>query len=87
PSYAGEVDAVVVGLYLDFDYQKLTALSGAIRNGATFIATNDDATYPTPRGPVPGGGAIVAAVATAAGAAPIITGKPFEPMAALVRQR
>lgn len=87
PTFTGDVDAVVVGLYLDFDYSKLTALSGAIRNGARFIATNDDATYPTPLGPVPGGGAIVAAVATAAGSSPIITGKPFEPMAALVRQR
>ncbi len=86
-SYTAHVDAVVVGLFLDFDYPKLTALSHAVRNGATFIATNDDATYPTPAGPVPGGGAIVAAVATAAGVAPIITGKPFEPMAAVVRER
>lgn len=85
--YDGHVDAVVVGLFLDFDYRKLTALSGAIREGATFIATNDDATYPTPSGLVPGGGAIVAAVATAAGVAPIIAGKPFAPMAEVVRQR
>jgi HAD superfamily hydrolase (TIGR01450 family) len=86
-SYTAHVDAVVVGLFLDFDYSKLTALSRAVRDGATFIATNDDATYPTPAGPIPGGGAIVAAVATAAGVAPIITGKPFEPMAAVVRDR
>ncbi|HUF97447.1 MAG TPA: HAD-IIA family hydrolase [Ilumatobacter sp.] len=85
--YVGHVDAVVVGLFLDLDYPKLAALSGAVRSGATFIATNDDATYPTPGGPVPGGGAIVAAVATAAGVAPVITGKPFEPMATVVRQR
>jgi len=85
--FTGHVDAVVVGLFRDFDYPKLTALSSAVRSGATFIATNDDATYPTPDGPVPGGGAIVAAVATAAGVAPTITGKPFEPMAAVVRER
>ncbi len=85
--FRGHVDAVVVGLYRDFDYPKLTALSNAIRNGATFIATNDDATYPTPDGPVPGGGAIVAAVATASGVAPIVTGKPNEPMAVVVRER
>jgi HAD superfamily hydrolase (TIGR01450 family) len=86
-SYTAHVDAVVVGLFRDIDYPKLTALSRAVRDGATFIATNDDATYPTPAGPVPGGGAIVAAVATASGVSPIITGKPFEPMASVVRER
>ena len=50
--------------------------SDAVRRGARLIATNDDATYPTPDGPIPGGGAIVAAVSTAAGVAPTIAGKP-----------
>ena len=31
------------------------------------IGTNDDATYPTPDGPIPGGGALLAAVAKASG--------------------
>jgi ribonucleotide monophosphatase NagD (HAD superfamily) len=61
--------------------------SDAIRNGARFVATNDDATYPTPDGPIPGGGAIVAAVATASGVAPVIAGKPHRPVADLVRER
>ena len=55
--------------------------------GARLLATNDDATYPTPEGLIPGGGAILAAVATASGATPTIAGKPYAPMAALVRDR
>jgi 4-nitrophenyl phosphatase len=83
----GPADAVVVGLHLDFDYEGLRRATAAIRAGARFIATNDDATYPTPTGEIPGGGAIVAAVATACGAAPVIAGKPHAPMADLVRAR
>ena len=83
----GAADAVVVGLHDDFDYWRLHAASAAVRAGARFIATNDDASFPTPDGPIPGAGAIVAAVATAAGVAPIVAGKPHPPMAALVAAR
>ena len=86
PVREGTADAVVVGLHLDFDYARLRAAAGAIRGGARFIATNDDATYPTPEGLIPGGGAIVAAVATACGSQPLIAGKPHAPMADLIRQ-
>lgn len=80
-------DAVVVGLHQDFDYWRLQAANRAIRDGARFIATNDDATFPTPDGPIPGGGALVAAVATASATAPTIAGKPHAPMAQLVGDR
>ena len=83
----GAADAVVVGLHHDFDYWRLHAASAAVRAGARFIATNDDPSFPTPDGPIPGAGAIVAAVATAAGVAPIIAGKPHPPMADLVAER
>ena len=79
------VDVVVVAFHRTFDFAGLTRLSATIRQGARFIATNDDATYPTPDGVIPGGGAIVAAVATASGVQPIIAGKPYAPMANLVR--
>lgn len=81
----GPVDAVVVGFHRTFDYAGLAKASAAVRAGARLIGTNDDATYPTPDGPIPGGGAILAAVATASGVVPIVAGKPHEPMAALVR--
>lgn len=83
----GTADAVVVGWHRHFDYEGLTAAYRAVAAGARLIATNDDATYPVPGGAIPGGGAIVAAVATAAGVAPVVAGKPHAPMADLVRAR
>ena len=68
--------AVVVGLDLNFTYDKLRTAATAIRDGARFIATNADATLPTEHGLVPGAGSIVAAIATAAGQHPTIIGKP-----------
>jgi 4-nitrophenyl phosphatase len=79
------VDSVVVGFHRSFDYEEMRRASTAVRGGARLLATNDDATYPTPDGPIPGGGAILAGIATAAGRQPIVAGKPYEPMAALVR--
>ena len=81
-----DIDVVMVGYHATFDYRGLTRLSGAVRNGARLIATNDDATYPTPNGLIPGGGSILAAVATASGVEPTIAGKPHQPMANLVRK-
>lgn len=83
--FDGDADAVVVGWHRAFDYDGLTRAARAVQRGARLIGTNDDATYPTPDGPIPGGGSILAAVQTAAGATPTIAGKPYEPMAALVR--
>ena len=80
-----EIDVVMVGYHATFDYRGLTRLSHAVRNGARLIATNDDATYPTPHGLIPGGGSILAAVAAASGVEPVIAGKPHKPMADLVR--
>ena len=83
----GEADAVVVGMHRDFDYDRLTAAFRAVIAGARLIGTNDDPTYPTPDGPSPGGGSLLAAVATAAGVDPVVAGKPHQPMADLVRER
>ena len=85
PVRVGDADAVVVGFHRDFDYERLRIAVRAIQRGARLIATNDDATYPTPEGAIPGGGAIVAAVAYAAGVTPVVAGKPHGPMAELVR--
>lgn len=85
PVRDGAADAVIVGFHRDFDYDELDRASRAVRGGARLIGTNDDATYPTPAGPVPGNGSILAAVATASGVAPVVTGKPYAPMADHVR--
>ena len=80
-------DAVVVGRSTTLDYDELAAASAAIRNGARFVATNTDATYPTGDGPLPGAGAVVAFVATASGRQPEVAGKPHRAAAELVRSR
>ncbi|HMG25215.1 MAG TPA: HAD-IIA family hydrolase [Acidimicrobiia bacterium] len=79
--------AVVVGLHRGFDFDELDRASATVRAGARFVATNLDATYPVPGGMIPGSGAIAAAVATAAGRAPEVAGKPERPMADLIRKR
>lgn len=81
----GPADAVVVGITTDFNYDVLGRAMKAIRGGARFLATNDDATFPDADGLLPGNGALVAAVATASGAVPEIAGKPHAPIADFVR--
>jgi HAD superfamily hydrolase (TIGR01450 family) len=83
----GPADAVVVGFHKEFDYGRLNAAYQTLRGGARLIGTNDDTTYPTPEGPIPGGGALLAAVAAAAGVEPEVAGKPYQPMADAVRER
>ena len=87
PVRDGDADAVVVGFHRDFDYERLRIAARAVRRGARLLATNADSSYPTPDGPIPGGGAILAAVATATGAEAVVAGKPHAPMADLVRSR
>jgi HAD superfamily hydrolase (TIGR01450 family) len=83
----GRADAVVVGWHRDFDFGRLTAAFDAVHGGARLIGTNDDATYPTPDGPLPGGGSILAAVQYASGVTATVAGKPFGPMADLLHAR
>jgi HAD superfamily hydrolase (TIGR01450 family) len=83
----GPVDAVVVGWTRRFDFALLAQAATAVRAGARLIGTNEDPTHPTPQGLLPGSGAILAAVATAAQAEPEVAGKPHPPMAALLRAR
>lgn len=82
-----KVDAVLVGLDLQLQFARLTAAVRAVHEGARLVGTNDDATYPTPDGPLPGGGSLLAAVAYATGVTPVVAGKPYEPAAELVRKR
>jgi glycerol-1-phosphatase len=87
PVRRAPADAVVVGLHRDFDFDELDRASAAVRDGAHFVATNLDATYPVAGGMIPGSGAIAAAVATASGRVPEVAGKPQRAMVELVRTR
>ncbi len=78
---------VMVGLDRGLTYRSLSAATTAVRNGARFIATNVDATFPAEDGLVPGAGAIVAAIAVASDRQPEVAGKPHQPMRDLIRSR
>lgn len=69
-------EAVVVALYLGIDYLTIHHAARLAREGALFVGTNPDPTYPIPGGQGVGSGTIIAAVATAAGKEPVIIGKP-----------
>jgi HAD superfamily hydrolase (TIGR01450 family) len=68
--------AVVQGFSPDVGWRLLAEGTRAIRSGLPWIATNVDLTVPTPYGPAPGNGTLVAAVATASGVQPEVAGKP-----------
>jgi HAD superfamily hydrolase (TIGR01457 family) len=73
---AAQAEAVVVGLDRSVTYNRLAEATLAIRNGASFIGTNPDRTFPTERGLVPGNGALLAILETASDVQPIVVGKP-----------
>jgi HAD superfamily hydrolase (TIGR01450 family) len=69
--------AVVQGYGPNVGWPELAEACVAVRAGAFWVATNTDRTLPSPRGPLPGNGALVAAVATALGRPPdAVVGKP-----------
>jgi glycerol 3-phosphatase-2 len=68
--------AIVQGLAPTTAWTDLAEACVAIRAGALWVAGNTDSTYPSPRGPLPGNGAMVAALATATGLRPVVVGKP-----------
>jgi glycerol 3-phosphatase-2 len=81
------VAAVVCGFHREFDFARLDRAAAAVRDGARFVATNADATYPGEHRVLPGAGSLVAAIATASGRAPEVAGKPEAATVALVRTR
>jgi glycerol 3-phosphatase-2 len=80
-------DTVVVGRSLTLDFATLADAATAVRDGARFLATNTDATFPTPDGLEPGAGALVAYLEVGSGRRAEVAGKPEQPMADLVEQR
>jgi glycerol-1-phosphatase len=68
--------AVVQGYGRDVGWTELAEAVVAVRNGAQHVATNADATIPSPRGPLPGNGALVGVVSAVTGRRPLVTGKP-----------
>ena len=72
----GQVDAVVQGYSPEMNWHLLAEGAIAINRGVPWVATNVDPTVPSPRGPLPGNGSLVAALRCATRREPVVTGKP-----------
>lgn len=73
---ADGVSAVVVGIDFDLRWKHLEQAAYALENGAFFLGTNPDRSFPTEHGLAPGNGATLAALEAATGREPTIYGKP-----------
>ena len=79
---------VAVGNDFDLTYERLTAASRAAAAGAPLVAPNVDPRLPLEDGEfLPGCGAIVQAVAVAAGVRPVVVGKPEAPLFRMALER
>jgi HAD superfamily hydrolase (TIGR01450 family) len=79
---------VVVGNDFDLTYERLAAAARAAAAGAPLVTPNVDPRLPIEGGDfLPGSGAIVAAVATAAGVRPVVVGKPESPLFRMALRR
>lgn len=77
---AARVDVLVLGFGREVNVRDLTEATFALARGARWLATNDDASIPLPRGNGPGAGALTAAVSAASGRRPdLVVGKPHPP--------
>ncbi|MEU3457243.1 HAD-IIA family hydrolase [Micromonospora sp. NPDC006766] len=80
--------AVAQGYGPEVGWVDLAEASLAVRAGATWYATNTDRTLPSPRGPLPGNGSLVAALRTALGRDPdVVVGKPEPALFATAARR
>ena len=69
--------AVVQGYGPDVGWRILAEAALSVRAGAIWVATNTDRTLPSPRGPLPGNGSLVAVLRTALDRDPdLVVGKP-----------
>ncbi len=69
-------DYVVCGWDRGINFEKLKTACLAIRDGAIFVGTNPDKTYPLENDIIPGAGSILAALVAATDVEPIVVGKP-----------
>jgi NagD protein len=69
-------DIVVLGETRTYSFEAIAKAIRFIREGARFIATNPDATGPSPEGPLPATGAVAALISAATGRQPYFVGKP-----------
>lgn len=80
PLVQEDAQVVVAGLDFDLTYDRLRRAALLIRAGADFIGTNDDVTFPSTEGLIPGAGSLLAALRAATDREPLVMGKPGRAM-------
>jgi len=71
-----DAEWMVVGMDRNFDYHSISRALRALLSGAHLLATNADPTFPTPKGLLPGAGAMVGALAGMGYRPEVVVGKP-----------
>lgn len=71
-----DCDFSIIGMDRQISFEKYAKACLAIRNGATFLSTNADASVPTERGMLPGNGALTSVITVSTGVEPTYIGKP-----------
>jgi len=66
----------VLGETRTYSFERIAQAIRLIARGSRFIATNPDATGPTPDGPLPATGSVAALISRATGVEPYFVGKP-----------
>ncbi|MCW2822502.1 MAG: HAD-superfamily hydrolase, subfamily [Marmoricola sp.] len=69
-------DYVVLGETRTYSFEAITRAIRLVAAGARFIATNPDASGPSPQGLLPATGSVAALISTATGRTPYFVGKP-----------
>jgi len=79
-------DVAVMAFDSEMNYQKIVAFDRELKKGADYIITHPDTVCPSDIGDMPDVGAMMALFECSCGRAPsVICGKPYSPMAEIVR--
>lgn len=71
-----KVAAVVAGMDRQINHEKIKVAMRLIMNGAEFVATNTDGSFPTLEGINPGTGMVIGAIKATTNVEPTVIGKP-----------
>ncbi|MCD6425330.1 MAG: HAD hydrolase-like protein [Anaerolineales bacterium] len=71
-----KIAAIVAGMDHEINYQKIKIAMRLILNGASFVATNTDGSYPTSEGINPATDMVIGALQASSGVTPYVVGKP-----------
>ncbi len=80
-------DFVIVGLDRKINYKKLSIAFRSILNGAKFLATNTDNSFPVEDGLLPGAGTFVKAIEFGTKVQPYIIGKPNDYLLKIILEK